>query len=101
MYDSSSSLDGKMGRNWNTSGSIAVEEEEAMEVLLDEPKPVRLTETVMEKEDKVKRKFPEEEDEEILKESNSRFVLFPIKYREVSHRPYYTGLGSFVDLASV
>lgn len=30
------------------------------------------------------RRFPEEEDEEILKESNSRFVLFPIKYREVS-----------------
>ena len=30
------------------------------------------------------RRFPEEEDEEILKESNSRFVLFPIKFREVS-----------------
>lgn len=34
------------------------------------------------------RRFPDEEDEEILKESNSRFVLFPIKYREVSfHSP--------------
>lgn len=31
------------------------------------------------------RRFPEEEDEEILKESNARFVLFPIKYREVSY----------------
>ena len=30
------------------------------------------------------RRFPEEEDEDILKESNSRFVLFPIRYREVS-----------------
>lgn len=30
-------------------------------------------------------KFPEEADEEILQESNSRFVLFPIRYREVSH----------------
>ena len=29
------------------------------------------------------RKFPEEEDEDILKESNARFVLFPIRYREV------------------
>lgn len=30
------------------------------------------------------RKFPEEEDEDLLRESNDRFVLFPIKYREVS-----------------
>ncbi|WRT69359.1 uncharacterized protein IL334_006343 [Kwoniella shivajii] len=30
-----------------------------------------------------KRKFPEEEDEDILRESNDRFVLFPIKYREI------------------
>ncbi|WWC95239.1 hypothetical protein V866_002098 [Kwoniella sp. B9012] len=29
------------------------------------------------------RKFPEEEDEDILRESNDRFVLFPIKYREI------------------
>ena len=29
------------------------------------------------------RRFPEEEDEDILKESNARFVLFPIRYREV------------------
>ena len=34
--------------------------------------------------EKVSRRFPEEEDEEILKESDSRFVLFPIRYREVS-----------------
>ncbi len=30
-----------------------------------------------------RKRFPEEEDEEILRESNSRFVLFPIRYREV------------------
>lgn len=35
-------------------------------------------------EGKVARRFPEEEDEELLRESNDRFVLFPIKYREVS-----------------
>lgn len=33
------------------------------------------------------RRFPEEEDEDILRETEDRFVLFPIKYREVScHR---------------
>ncbi|GFZ42800.1 ribonucleoside-diphosphate reductase [Saitozyma sp. JCM 24511] len=30
-----------------------------------------------------KRRFVEEEDEEILRESNDRFVLFPIKYHEI------------------
>lgn len=29
----------------------------------------------------------EEKDEPLLQETNSRFVLFPIKYREVSHLP--------------
>ena len=33
------------------------------------------------------RRFPEEEDEAILRESDSRFVLFPIKFREVSTVP--------------
>ncbi|WWD04015.1 hypothetical protein V865_002078 [Kwoniella europaea PYCC6329] len=32
---------------------------------------------------KKQRKFPEEEDEDILRESNDRFVLLPIKYREI------------------
>lgn len=32
----------------------------------------------------VGRRFPEEDDEDILRESSSRFVLFPIKYHEVS-----------------
>lgn len=31
----------------------------------------------------VPRKFPEEEDEDILRESSDRFVLFPIKYRDI------------------
>ena len=30
-----------------------------------------------------RRKYVEEEDEEILKESDSRFVLFPIRFRSV------------------
>jgi ribonucleoside-diphosphate reductase subunit M2 len=29
------------------------------------------------------RRFPEEEDEDLLRESDERFVLFPIRYREV------------------
>lgn len=29
------------------------------------------------------RKFPEEEDEDILRETSDRFVLFPIKYRDI------------------
>lgn len=33
---------------------------------------------------KPRRRFPEEEDEDILRETDDRFVLFPIKYREVS-----------------
>lgn len=32
----------------------------------------------------LKRRFPEEEDEDILRETNDRFVLFPIKYHEVN-----------------
>lgn len=33
---------------------------------------------------KGKRRFPEEDDEDILRETNDRFVLFPIKYNQVS-----------------
>jgi len=87
MYDSSSSLENKMGQDWQTSnGSVRSDEEEGMEILLDDPskKEVGVKTVSAEKEDKLERKFPEEEDEEILKESNSRFVLFPIKYREVN-----------------
>ena len=35
---------------------------------------------------KVVRRFPEEEEEDILRETSDRFVLFPIKYREVCLR---------------
>lgn len=35
---------------------------------------------------KVARRFPEEEEEDILRETSDRFVLFPIKYREVCLR---------------
>lgn len=35
-------------------------------------------------------KFPEEEEEDILRESDSRFVLFPIKYNEVCMVGYHT-----------
>ena len=31
----------------------------------------------------IKRRFPEEEEEEMLRETNDRFVLFPIRYHEV------------------
>lgn len=35
-----------------------------------------------------KKRFPEEEDEDLLRETNDRFVLFPIKYHEVSCDPH-------------
>jgi hypothetical protein len=89
MYDSNSSLEDKMGKDWLHQR----DQEDTMEVLQDEQEEDeerREEETLKtvtkhdEKEEKERRRFPEEEDEEILKESNSRFVLFPIKYREVS-----------------
>jgi hypothetical protein len=97
MYDSGASLEDKMGRDWQSSSdSEPSEEEERMEILLDEPvKRQEGTEVVVseDKNGKSERKFPEEEDEEILKESNSRFVLFPIKYREVGHAAEVLDMG--------
>jgi hypothetical protein len=44
---------------------------------------------------KVPRRFPEEENEDILRETNDRFVLFPIKYREVrSSTSFRTQVGT-------
>lgn len=40
--------------------------------------------------DKMPMKFLEEEEEDILRESDSRFVLFPIKYNEVCMMGYHT-----------
>lgn len=37
------------------------------------------------KEHVVSKRFPEEDDEALLRETNDRFVLFPIKYNEVCH----------------
>ncbi|KAK1920969.1 putative ribonucleotide reductase small subunit [Papiliotrema laurentii] len=37
------------------------------------------------KEHVVSKRFPEEEDEALLRETNDRFVLFPIKYNEIWH----------------
>lgn len=39
--------------------------------------------------DKMPMKFPEEEEEDILRESDSRFVLFPIRYNEVCMVGYH------------
>lgn len=39
-------------------------------------------------EKKVSPRFPEEEEEDILRETSDRFVLFPIKYREVRLQTY-------------
>nr|ODN90884.1 ribonucleoside-diphosphate reductase subunit M2 [Cryptococcus depauperatus CBS 7855] len=47
-------------------------------------------------ENKVKQKFPEEIDEDILHESSSRFVLFPIRYHEAGlGGTYKTSQASF------
>lgn len=39
-----------------------------------------------------RKRFIEEEDEDILRESDDRFVLFPIKYHEVSFYHFYSSL---------
>jgi hypothetical protein len=98
MYHSSSSLEEKMSRDWQISnGGVTAEEGEGMEILLDDDvaKVSPKRSAPIEKEVKEERRFPEEEDEEILKESNSRFVLFPIKYREVSLHPLHLVISSW------
>lgn len=94
-----------MGKDWQTSnGSVRSEEkEEGMEILLDDTVKTEVVSkpAAAEKEGKLERKFPEEEDEEILKESNSRFVLFPIKYREVSYMVQFRDSDSRLDMASI
>ena len=47
------------------------------------------------------RRFPEEEDEDLLRESNDRFVLFPIKYREVSYHVFLQRFASNVQSENV
>jgi hypothetical protein len=49
------------------------------------------------------RRFPEEEDEDLLRESDDRFVLFPIRYREVCRTANCCSNAylRFIDMASV
>lgn len=102
MYDSSSSLDEKMARDWLHQDENRQEHEAESSRMARDRERNQPNQTgsgspneegahgtkEMEGnhgEEKVgTRRFPEEEDEDILKESNSRFVLFPIRYREVS-----------------
>ncbi|KAK6909042.1 ribonucleoside-diphosphate reductase subunit M2 [Kwoniella mangroviensis CBS 10435] len=67
MYDSNSSLESDM--SGMTVTALDQNEHNASTKHADDQKK--------------QRKFPEEEDEDILRESNDRFVLFPIKYREI------------------
>lgn len=83
MYDASTDLERGMG---------------TMEILSDEKyasssyRPRALPDGEQKKEkdgacetgsEVARKRFPEEEDEDLLRESNDRFVLFPIKYREI------------------
>jgi hypothetical protein len=82
MYDASTDLERGMG---------------TMEILSDEkypssyrPRTLPNGEQKKEKDgagetgsEAARKRFPEEEDEDLLRESNDRFVLFPIKYREI------------------
>ncbi|WWC93153.1 uncharacterized protein L201_008120 [Kwoniella dendrophila CBS 6074] len=69
MYDSSSSLESAMSTMTITQQQQRTDEVEAKK---------------QEKgEESKQRRFLEEDDEDILRESNDRFVLFPIKYREI------------------
>ncbi|WVW86542.1 hypothetical protein I302_108591 [Kwoniella bestiolae CBS 10118] len=72
MYDSNSSLESEM------SGMTIT----GLDGDRDQSDDRSSTKEDSEKKQK-QRKFPEEEDEDILRESNDRFVLFPIKYREI------------------
>lgn len=90
MYHSQSSLETKM-EGLDTSGPsssrTAQVQTSPREPTIESRRPSSPVRSPSLKGKEVAResKFPEEEDEEILKESNSRFVLFPIKYREVSY----------------
>lgn len=65
MYDSSTTVTSSLdGLHLSGSESAHAEEKEVSKVV---------------------RRFPEEEDEDILRETNDRFVLFPIKYHQVSY----------------
>ena len=78
MYNSASSLEDRIdGREMLDDGV--------------EAGPSKTVHGVMDNVDKTdggnemtRRRFPEEYDEDILRDSNDRFVLFPIKYHEVS-----------------
>lgn len=90
MYDSSSTLDDQMKGDWaniRTNGNQTDNIETSLDhrIEIHEDDASSSTGSRKGKEPEEVRRFPEEEDEEILKESNSRFVLFPIKYREVSY----------------
>ncbi|KAK4687071.1 ribonucleoside-diphosphate reductase beta chain, partial [Tremellales sp. Uapishka_1] len=64
---------------WDSSGSV----EDKMAVTTSEPDRSDQDAESSKAGQSKPRKFPEEEHEEILKESNARFVLFPIRYREI------------------
>jgi ribonucleoside-diphosphate reductase subunit M2 len=72
---------------------------EKLKASADVAKPVVVEETNKEQElEEYRKRFVgdldcEEKDEPLLQESNSRFVLFPIKYREVSLLFYRIELG--------
>lgn len=91
MYDSSSSLDDRMKGDWSGMNGHAESSPRASPVddRIAAQNNHEKSVVAKGKEPEVTRKFPEEEDEEILKESNSRFVLFPIRYREVSFSCHY------------
>ena len=76
MYDSSSSLE-------NQLGSVSLESQQRAENA--DPNAVEGGKGEGKESTVTSRRFPEEEEEDILKETNDRFVLFPIKYREVSY----------------
>jgi ribonucleoside-diphosphate reductase subunit M2 len=72
---------------------------EKLKASADVAKPVVVEETNKEQElEEYRKRFVgdldcEEKDEPLLQESNSRFVLFPIKYREVSLLFHHIELG--------
>lgn len=91
MYHSTSSIEGTEGTTSGPHSTSPSQRLAHMEIRRDHPCRSQAPSSPKGKGkeiDPTPLKFPEEADEEILQESNSRFVLFPIKYREVSHGPF-------------
>ncbi|WWD20001.1 hypothetical protein CI109_104474 [Kwoniella shandongensis] len=87
IYHSTSSLEDKMGQAdlGESSSAAARRASQSNAPAADgvEGKKNESGEIESNGKEVTRRRFPEEEDEDLLRESEARFVLFPIRYREI------------------